>query len=46
MQIERVDRLVQAVAAQKSMRLPALDSLVAIVSARLAENRNAMSRET
>jgi len=43
-QIERVDKLVQAVAAQKSMRLPALDSLVAIVSARVAANRDAMGR--
>jgi hypothetical protein len=43
-QIERVDRLVQAVAAQKSMRLPALDALVATVDARLAENRDATSR--
>jgi hypothetical protein len=43
-QIERVDRLVQAVAAQKSIRLPALDALVAVVNARLAENLNAMGR--
>jgi hypothetical protein len=42
-EIERVDRLVQAVAAQKSMRLPALDALVAVVDARLAENRNRAS---
>jgi hypothetical protein len=42
-QIERVDRLVQAVAAQKSMRLPALDALVRLVDARLAANRNRAS---
>jgi hypothetical protein len=37
--IERVDRLVQAVAAQKDLRLPALDALVAVVDARIAANR-------
>ena len=37
--IERVDRLVQAVAAQKGMRLAALDEIVARVDARLATNR-------
>jgi hypothetical protein len=37
--IERVDRLVQAVAAQRDLRLPALDALVAVVDARLAANR-------
>jgi hypothetical protein len=39
-QVERVDRLVQAVAAQKSMRLPELDALVRRVDARLAANRD------
>jgi len=43
-QIERLDKLVQAVAAQKSMRLPALDALVAVVNSRLAGNRDATSR--
>ena len=37
--IERVDRLVQAVAAQKGLSMPALDALVAIVDARLEANR-------
>ncbi len=37
--IERVDRLVQAVAAQKGIVLPALDALVAVVDARIAANR-------
>ena len=37
--IERVDRLVQTVAAQKGMRLAALDQVVARVDARLATNR-------
>jgi hypothetical protein len=37
--IERVDRLVQAVAAQKGLGMPALDALVAIVDARLEANR-------
>lgn len=37
--IERVDRLVQAVAAQKGLSLPALDALVAVVDARLDANR-------
>jgi hypothetical protein len=37
--IERVDRLVQSIAAQKGMRLPALDETVALVDARLALNR-------
>ena len=43
-QIERVDRLVQAVASQKSMRLPALDALVAVVDTRLTANRDQVSR--
>jgi hypothetical protein len=34
---------VQAVAAQKCMRLAALDALVAIVDARLAANRDRVS---
>jgi hypothetical protein len=37
--IERVDRLVQAVAAQKGMRLAALDEVVALVDAQLERNR-------
>ncbi len=39
--IERVDRLVQTVAAQKGMRLAVLDELVGIVDARLELNRKA-----
>jgi hypothetical protein len=39
--IERVDRLVQAIAAQKGMRSPALDEVVALVDAKLEENRKA-----
>jgi hypothetical protein len=39
--IERVDRLVQKVAAQKGMRLPALDEVVALVDAQLDINRRA-----
>jgi hypothetical protein len=37
--IERVDRLVQAIARQKSMQLPALDEVVALVDAKLEANR-------
>ena len=37
-QIERTDRLVQAIGAQKGMRLEALDEVVARVDARLAAN--------
>ena len=37
--IERVDRLVQAIAAQQGLRLPVLDATVALVDARLAANR-------
>jgi hypothetical protein len=37
--IERVDRLVQAIAAQKGMRLAAVDETVALVDERLAFNR-------
>ena len=39
--IERVDRLVQAIAAQKGMRNAVLDETVALVDARLAVNRKA-----
>ena len=39
--IERVDRLVQKVAAQKGMRLPAIDEVVALVDAQLDINRRA-----
>ncbi|HEU4353805.1 MAG TPA: hypothetical protein VFR66_18210 [Burkholderiales bacterium] len=37
--IERVDRLVQAIAAQKGLRLPALDEVVSLVDAKLESNR-------
>ena len=37
--IERVDRLVQTVAAQKGMRSAALDEVVSLVDAKLEENR-------
>ncbi len=37
--IERVDRLVQAVAAQKGMRSPVIDEVVKLVDARLELNR-------
>jgi hypothetical protein len=39
--IERVDRLVQAIAAQKGMRNPVVDETVALVDARLTVNRKA-----
>jgi hypothetical protein len=39
--IERVDRLVQTVAAQKGMRLAAIDEIVRLVDARLELNRKA-----
>jgi hypothetical protein len=39
--IERVDRLVQAIAAQKGMRNQVVDDTVALVDARLATNRKA-----
>ena len=39
--IERVDRLVQAVAKQKGMRSAAIDEVVALVDAQLALNRKA-----
>ncbi len=37
--IERVDRLVQSIAKQKGMQLPALDEVVGLVDARLEANR-------
>jgi hypothetical protein len=37
--IERVDRLVQAIAKQKGMQLPALDEVVNLVDAKLEANR-------
>lgn len=37
--IERVDRLVQTIAAQKGMRSAAVDEVVALVDARLEQNR-------
>ena len=37
--IERVDRLVKTIAAQKNMRLDALDEVVALVDAKLEANR-------
>ncbi|HSC24268.1 MAG TPA: hypothetical protein VLG08_11185 [Casimicrobiaceae bacterium] len=43
--IERVDRLVQTIGAQKGMRLPAVDELVARVDAWLARNRRAAAGE-
>ena len=39
--IERTDRLVKAIGAQKGMRLAAVDEIVAIVDARLEANRRA-----
>jgi hypothetical protein len=39
--IERVDRLVQAIAAQKGMRNPVVDATVALVDARFEVNRKA-----
>jgi hypothetical protein len=41
--IERVDRLVQAVAAQKGMRSPMLDEVVRLVDAKLESNRAKVS---
>jgi len=38
--VERVDRLVQSLAAQRDMQLPALDDLVTLVDAHLAANRH------
>jgi len=37
--IERVDRLVQSIAAQKGMQNPVIDEIVALVDARLENNR-------
>jgi hypothetical protein len=42
--IERVDRLVKTVAAQKSMRSDAIDEIVALVDARLEANQKAAAR--
>jgi isoaspartyl peptidase/L-asparaginase-like protein (Ntn-hydrolase superfamily) len=39
--IERVDRLVQTIAAQKGLRLDALDEVVRLVDAKLEANRKA-----
>jgi hypothetical protein len=39
--IERVDRLVQSIAAQKGMRSAVLEETVALVDARLERNRKA-----
>jgi hypothetical protein len=39
--IERVDRLVQIIAAQKGLRLAEIDEVVALVDARLSSNRSA-----
>jgi hypothetical protein len=37
--IERVDRLVQAIAKQKGLQLPVLDEVVGLVDAKLEANR-------
>jgi hypothetical protein len=42
--IERVDRLVKTIAAQKGMRSEAVDEIVALVDARLEANRRAAER--
>jgi len=42
--IERVDRLVKTIAAQKGMRSAAVDEIVALVDARLGANRRAAER--
>jgi len=42
--IERVDRLVRTVAAQKGMRSAAVDEIVALVDAKLEENRRAAKK--
>jgi hypothetical protein len=42
--IERVDRLVQTVAAQKGMRLAVIDEIVSLVDAQLALNRQNAQR--
>ncbi len=41
--IERTDRLVQAIAAQKGLRNPILDATVAMIDDRLAQNRKAVA---
>jgi hypothetical protein len=43
--IERVDRLVRAIAAQKGMKSAVLDEVVALVDARLEANRKAASKK-
>ena len=42
--IERVDRLVQTIASQKGMRSAAVDEVVALVDAKLEENRRAAKK--
>ena len=42
--IERVDRLVRTIAAQKGMRSAAVDEIVALVDAKLEENRRAVKK--
>ena len=42
--IERTDKLVQLIGAQKGLRLPAVDEIVAIVDARLDANRKATTK--
>jgi len=42
--IERVDRLVRTIAAQKGMRSAAVDEIVALVDAKLEENRRAAKK--
>src|SRR5712664_4410930 len=44
--IERVDRLVKTIAAQKAMRSDVIDEVVALVDARLEANRRAAARPT
>ncbi|HYR33847.1 MAG TPA: hypothetical protein VEQ87_06105 [Burkholderiales bacterium] len=44
--IERVDRLVQSIAAQKGMRSPVLDEVVRLVDAKLEANRRAQPAAT
>jgi hypothetical protein len=42
--IERVDRLVQTIAAQQGMQSDAVDSVAALVDTWLEDNRNKASR--
>jgi hypothetical protein len=42
--IERVDRLVRTIAAQKGMRSAAVDEIVTLVDAKLEENRRAVKK--